>query len=154
MGNRPLDHAGSIASRRALPAVPSSIPAIRHELDRVLDSLQFPHERAADTRLALTEACTNAVQHAYADGAPAGEMIVTFRESSAALILSVADAGRGTAEPSPQPGLGVGLRVIHSLADTVTIENLRPGTEIRMTFQRRPSAKRRDSPTEATHPGG
>ncbi len=137
MVDRPLAETGSNASRHTLPAIPSSVPTIRHELDRVLGSLRFTPRRAADLKLAVTEACTNAVQHAYPDGSPPAEMVISFEASAEALIVSVLDAGRGIDGPSPQSGLGLGLPIIAALADTVTIEKLRPGTEIRMTFQRR-----------------
>lgn len=107
---------------------------IRHELDRVLDSLGIALEQAADIRLALTEACTNAVQHAYPDAH--GEMVITFEASAQTLIVSVADAGHGIDGPAGQPGLGVGLPLIDALADVVATSNLRPGTSVRMTFRR------------------
>ena len=136
MVDRPLVDTGSGADRHTFPAVPNSVPTIRHELDRVLDTLRITTARAADIRLALTEACTNAVQHAYPDRSPPGEIVIVFHVSPDALIVSVVDAGRGIDAPSPHPGLGAGLPVIQALADTVAIEHLRPGTRVRMTFRR------------------
>ena len=112
------------------------LDSVRHALDRVLDSLQITPPRATDIRLALTEACTNAVQHAYPDASGPGQMVITFDVSSEALIVSVLDAGGGIDGQSGQPGLGVGLPVIETVADAVTVENLRPGTRVRMTFHR------------------
>lgn len=135
MVDRPLGETGSSASRHTLPATPSSVPAIRHQLDRVLASLHTTPARAADIRLALTEACTNAAQHAYPDGS-SGEMVIVFAVSPEALVVSVVDTGNGIDGPSGQSGLGVGLPVIDAVADSVTITSLRPGTSIQMTFRR------------------
>jgi serine/threonine-protein kinase RsbW len=136
MVNRPLGETDPSVTRHTLPAIPTTVPMIRHELDRVLESLGIASERAADIRLALTEACTNVVKHAYPDGSQPGEMVITFEASAQALIVSVADTGRGIDGPSRQPGLGVGLPLIEVLADVVTTAHLRPGTSVRMTFRR------------------
>jgi serine/threonine-protein kinase RsbW len=136
MVERPLGEMSAGGARHTLPAIPSSVPIIRHELDRVLDQLNFPPKRAADIRLALTEACTNAVQHAYPDGSQPGHMVIAFDVSPEALSLSVRDSGRGIEAPSPHPGFGVGFQVIDALADSVTVTSLRPGTRVQMTFGR------------------
>jgi serine/threonine-protein kinase RsbW len=136
MADRPLGGTDSNPARHTLPATPDSIPTIRHQLDRVLDSLDIPPARGADIRLALTEACTNAVQHAYPRTSPPADMVVGFHVSPEALTVTVTDSGGGIDGPSPNPGLGVGLRLIKALADALTIEHLHPGTSVRMTFQR------------------
>lgn len=128
--------AGAGVPRHALPAVPSSVPTIRRELDRLLDTLEITAARAADIRLALTEACTNAVQHAYPSPHSHGTMLVTFEASPEALIVSVLDNGGGLDGSTRNPGLGLGLSVIEAVADAVAIEGRQPGTTVRMTFDR------------------
>ncbi len=158
MVDRPLGETDPSVSEHTLPAIPGSVPIIRHELERILEPLGITPEQGADMRLALTEACTNAVQHAYADGAPPGEMVVTFEASAEALIISVVDAGHGIHGPSPQPGLGVGLRLMQALADAVAIGDVRPGTGVRMTFrlwsrhQRRTRRRSGDPPLPLVFP--
>ena len=128
MADRPSGDTDSSPIRHTLPATPDSIPTIRHQLDRVLGSLDVTPARGADIRPALTEASTNAVQHAY--------MVIAFQVSPEALTVTVMDSGGGIDGPTPNPGLGVGLRVIKALADTLTIEHRQPGTSIRMTLHR------------------
>ena len=136
MADRPSGDTDSSPTRHTFPATPDSIPTIRHQLDRVLDSLDVTPARGADIRLALTEACTNAVQHAYPQTSHPGDMVIAFQVSAEALTVTVMDSGGGIDGPTPNPGLGVGLRVIKALADTLTIEHRQPGTSIRMTFHR------------------
>jgi anti-sigma regulatory factor (Ser/Thr protein kinase) len=122
-------------SRHQAAAVPASVPAMRRALDRVLAAEPITERRAADIRLALTEACTNVVQHAYPDDAP-GDVVVIFQSGHDALTVSVLDSGRGLAATPEHPGLGLGLTVIEALADSVAIADLQPGTGVRMTFER------------------
>ena len=44
---------------------------VRHVLGAFAEALQLPDPVIEDMRLAVTEACTNVVRHAYADGEPA-----------------------------------------------------------------------------------
>jgi anti-sigma regulatory factor (Ser/Thr protein kinase) len=108
---------------------------MREALDHVLESLHTSDQQATDIRLALTEACTNAVQHAYPDDAP-GDMVITFQRSPSALTVTVLDHGRGIDAPPRHAGLGLGLPVIDAAADSLAITNLQPGTSVRMTFSR------------------
>lgn len=86
--------------------------------------------------LAVSEAVTNAVLHAYA-GAPApGDVeLVARRLAGDGLEVLVCDEGLGMVPRSDSPGLGVGLAVLASVADRVMVEGRRGGgTRVRMTF--------------------
>jgi anti-sigma regulatory factor (Ser/Thr protein kinase) len=88
-----------------------------------------------DVALAITEAATNAVLHAYRDGA-AGPMRVVACAREDGLLVVVRDYGCGM-QPNPDsPGLGLGLSVIGAVAKEMNIE--RPdggGTRIRIHFR-------------------
>jgi len=91
--------------------------------------------RAADVALAVTEAVTNAVVHAYRDGAT-GQVRVVACPRADGLLVVVRDYGCGM-QPNPgSPGAGLGLAVIGALAGEMNIE--RPedggGTRIRIRF--------------------
>jgi serine/threonine-protein kinase RsbW/stage II sporulation protein AB (anti-sigma F factor) len=90
--------------------------------------------RAADVALAVTEAVTNAVVHAYRDGA-AGQVRVVACARDDGLLVVVRDYGCGM-QPNPtSPGAGLGLAVIGALAGEMNIE--RPdegGTRVRIRF--------------------
>jgi serine/threonine-protein kinase RsbW len=85
--------------------------------------------------LAVGEALSNAVLHAYADQAP-GEMIVEAWETDGDLVVLVCDEGRGMLPRVGSPGLGVGLSLIVRLADDVRIADRpdTPGTRVAMRF--------------------
>jgi serine/threonine-protein kinase RsbW len=88
-----------------------------------------------DVALAITEAATNAVLHAYRDGPP-GTMRVVACAREDGLVVVVRDYGCGM-QPNPDsPGLGLGLSVIGAVAHEMNIE--RPdegGTRIRIHFR-------------------
>jgi serine/threonine-protein kinase RsbW len=90
-------------------------------------------EIVADLKLALTEACTNAVRHAY-DG---GEGIVEIRYElhPDRLVVEVADDGEGfDLEPAPTTAGddelvegGLGIAIIRALADELEISGREQG---------------------------
>jgi anti-sigma regulatory factor (Ser/Thr protein kinase) len=59
---------------------------------------------------------------------------VTAVTTTAAFVVTVRDYGAGFRPGESSNGLGVGLQLIHSLADTVTITNSNPGLAVCMTF--------------------
>jgi serine/threonine-protein kinase RsbW len=90
-------------------------------------------ELVADLKLALTEACTNAVRHAY-DG---GDGIVEIRYElhPDRLVVEVADDGDGfDLEPAPAAAGddelvegGLGIAIIRALADELVISGREQG---------------------------
>jgi serine/threonine-protein kinase RsbW len=102
-----------------------------------LDGHALPDELASDVLLAVTEACTNVVQHAYRGASPSddGEIEVSAEYFRSELTIAVRDRGLGFAPRVDSPGLGLGLPVIAALTHNVEIRPLPPsGTEVVMTF--------------------
>jgi anti-sigma regulatory factor (Ser/Thr protein kinase) len=99
-----------------------------------------------DVDLAVTEAATNVVVHAYRDrpsGAAPGVLRVAARVEDLALHVNVADDGVGPSPRLDSPGLGLGLGIIARLADVLQIEQANPGTRVTMRFRlagRKPQA--------------
>ncbi len=120
------------AFQQIVAAEPPSLAIIRRELDRVLEEEPFSSSRIADVRLAVSEACANAVMHAYPEEEP-GEILVTAGVVSDALVVTVRDYGRGL--PARRPATGIGVTLIHALADAVDAVDAEPGVAVRMEFR-------------------
>jgi serine/threonine-protein kinase RsbW len=85
-------------------------------------------ETLADLKLAVTEACANAVRHAYPDGQ--GHVHVRMELEPGRLVIRVADRGRGLqgddVEAWDASGLreeGMGLSIIQAIVDELEIES-------------------------------
>jgi anti-sigma regulatory factor (Ser/Thr protein kinase) len=117
-----------------LPARAENVGVVRHVLGGIAEALHINDELLEDIRLAVSEACANAVVHAYSDTA-GGLIDVDVTTDPQSLLVSVRDHGTGMAPRTDSPGLGVGLPLIASLAESM--ELLTPpggGTEVRMRF--------------------
>jgi serine/threonine-protein kinase RsbW/stage II sporulation protein AB (anti-sigma F factor) len=86
--------------------------------------------------LAVSEAVTNAVVHAYSDAALLGDVeIFAQRHLDDGLEVVVSDYGHGLLPRPDSPGMGVGLPLLATLADHFEIERGDSGgTRVRMTF--------------------
>lgn len=117
-----------------IAAAAPGVPLVRHALRGLLSGLDVDDEVIADIALAVTEACTNAVVHAYRDGG--GTINVTASHAGGVLTVTVRDHGGGMLSPRVDtPGLGVGLPVIAAIAQSVEIGSPQDGgTEVRMRF--------------------
>jgi anti-sigma regulatory factor (Ser/Thr protein kinase) len=120
----------------SVPAEAENIPLVRHAVAGFLDGHDIGGDQASDMLLAVTEACTNVVQHAYRDGPVAdAEIEVCAEFDGSTVTITVRDQGGGFAPRVDSPGLGLGLPVIAALTTTVEIRPTPPsGTEVVMTF--------------------
>src|SRR4051812_35622506 len=116
-----------------LPARAENVAVVRHAFGGLGDALDVPDHALADVKLAVTEACTNVVVHAYPDSE--GVMAVSAGVANGALTVVVSDEGRGILPRPDSPGLGLGLPLIATLASSLELgTNDRDETEVRMTF--------------------
>jgi len=120
-----------------LPARAENVAVIRHVLGGVGDVLALHPEVLCDVKLAVSEACANAVVHAYAEGQP-GLLDVELSTSPEQLEIVVRDHGRGMMPRADSPGLGVGLPLMAGLSESLELTNRSDGgTEVRMCFATR-----------------
>ena len=115
-----------------LPAAPAFVATARHAASQFGDFHGADSERIA---LAVSEAVTNVVLHAY-PGEAIGPVQVTGWADDDAVHIAVRDFGVGL---NPDPGRregGWGLPVIESVADQVFIGSTEFGVEIVMRFDR------------------
>jgi serine/threonine-protein kinase RsbW len=121
--------------RLTLPARPENVAVVRHVLGALAEALRLPDPVIDDMRLAVTEACTNVVRHAY-EGED-GTIDVVVRPKGEELEVIVADAGRGIGPSPDTAGPGLGLPLIAALADHLEIERRRgDGSRLIMRFLR------------------
>jgi anti-sigma regulatory factor (Ser/Thr protein kinase) len=79
-----------------------------------------------DITIAVQEACTNAVEHAYGPGQATFELEATYAEGS--VRIAVRDAGRWRAPRGTNRGRG--LPIMQRLMDVVDIHQTDEGTEV------------------------
>ena len=116
-----------------LPARAENVAVVRHAFGGLGDVLEVPDQTLSDIKLAVTEACTNVVVHAYPDGE--GPLAVRARVDERTLTVVVADDGRGISPRPDSPGLGLGLPLIATLAESLELgTGPTDQTEVRMTF--------------------
>jgi anti-sigma regulatory factor (Ser/Thr protein kinase) len=118
----------------SLPARAHNIALVRHAFGALGEALAVDEQLLSDIRLAVTEACSNVVVHAYA-GRPAGPLDVLATVLEDELTVIVRDEGPGIGPHPGSPGLGLGLPLIASLAESVQLgRDERERTEVCMTF--------------------
>jgi anti-sigma regulatory factor (Ser/Thr protein kinase) len=115
-----------------LPAQPSSVAQLRRAVVDFATELGF--EDTGPIALAVSEAATNAVIHAYRDGEP-GDIRVVACEEADRLVVVVRDYGQGMMPRADSPGLGLGLPMISPMVSDLQIEAADgAGTLLRMHF--------------------
>src|ERR1700712_3024825 len=119
---------------RKLPARAENVAVVRHAFGGFAEALSVDEQTLADIKLAITEACTNVVIHAYEDdedGALEGDASIDDRR----LTVVIRDEGRGIVPRPDSPGLGLGLPLIATLAESLELGKADDDrTEVSMTF--------------------
>ena len=125
--------------RLTIPAKPEYITLGRLALTAIAGVRPVSDEALHDLKLALTEACTNSVKHAY-DENGVGSVDIVYELLADRLAVEVGDAGSGF-DPSSGQGNGddeleeggLGIAIIRALTDEVEI-GVREGGGSRLRF--------------------
>jgi serine/threonine-protein kinase RsbW len=119
--------------RLHMPADEDVLPLVRQALRSLGETVDADLEALEDAELALTEACANAVEHAY--GAEGGEIEVTLLPGEASLRIEVVDQGVGIPEDirAGSGRTGYGIPMIESIATSFEFVAA-SGTDLRMEF--------------------
>jgi serine/threonine-protein kinase RsbW len=124
--------------RLTLPARPENVAVIRHVLGAFAEALQLPADLVEDMRLAVTEACTNVVRHAYDDDerGSANVMRVDLLPSEDGMQVIVEDRGRGLGPSPDASGPGLGLPLIAALTSALEVSHGADdrGSRVAMSF--------------------
>ena len=117
----------------------SAEPVIVGEVRRGVADFARAHGASEDAvhnvSLAVSEATTNAVMHAFV-GVPPGRVSVIAEPGEGCVLVRVVDDGRGMTPRADSPGLGLGLTMMASMATRCDIREgpSGRGTEVRMVF--------------------
>jgi len=132
---RPTDHPESRQYEQCLPASPENVARLRHGVTRFARDAGASERLRRKVALAVSEACTNAVVHAYRRG-PAGSVAVRAARRGGCLWVEVADEGDGVRPRSESPGVGLGTPLMAILADRLEISDNPEGhgTVVRLMF--------------------
>ena len=129
-----------------MPAKPDYVGMMRLAISGIASRMEFTIEKIEDLKIAISEACTNAVQYAY-DNKKDKIVLISCAVHSDKLEITVKDTGKGFSieekkKPSSNsltdsPSLGLGITFIKSLMDEAEFKS-EPGegTEVRMVKYR------------------
>jgi serine/threonine-protein kinase RsbW len=121
----------------SVPAEAESVSLVRQAVTGIADLLGMSPETRDDLRIAVTEAATNVVVHAYPDRT--GLIRVEIWPEAAMLVVHVIDHGSGIVPRVERvaPGLGLGLQLIAALSDemSITANEDGSGTQVGMSFR-------------------
>src|ERR1700742_1413752 len=119
-----------------LPARPEDAALNRHVLGAFAEALRLDDDLVEDLRLAVTEACTNVVRHAYPPD-QTGPVEISIQPLEEHVSVIVSDHGRGIGTSSDTTGPGLGLPLIAAIADVVELQPVPGGgSRVAMTFTR------------------
>jgi len=109
--------------RLALPAQASNIAVVRRALEAIAEELALPRGLIEDMRLAVSEACTNVVRHAYTEdeALDASAMRVAMLPETDGMQVIVEDRGRGLGTSPDARGPGLGLPLIAALTSELEV---------------------------------
>jgi serine/threonine-protein kinase RsbW len=125
------------AVRLIIPAKPEYITLGRLALTGLSRLRPLTDETLADLKLALTEACSNSVRHAYPEAE--GLVEILFELHPDRLVIEVADAGGGfdptvDREDDPFSEGGLGIAIIRAVSDELEIDAGPTGRGSRLRF--------------------
>jgi serine/threonine-protein kinase RsbW len=123
--------------RLTIPAKAEYITLCRLALAGISQLRDISDETLHDLKLALTEACTNSVRHAYEAGSE-GSVQIVYEIGDEDISIEVIDEGEGfvldeASETDHLSESGLGIAIIRSLADELEIEP-REGRGSRLRF--------------------
>ena len=132
-------HETGSAVRLTIPAKPEYITLGRLALTGIANLRPVSDEALSDLKLALTEACTNSVRHAYGNG-KAGVVEILYELEPDRLVVEVADSGTGfskaerSADEEELAEGGLGIAIIRAVADELEIGERADGGGSRLRF--------------------
>jgi serine/threonine-protein kinase RsbW len=131
----------AVRVRLTIPARAEYITLCRLALTGIARLRELSDELVADLKLALTEATSNSVRHAYGDEA-VGVVEISYELFSDRLVIEVTDEGEGfdlakaEGHPDELSEGGLGIAIIRAIADEVEIGAQPGGKGSRLRFEK------------------
>jgi serine/threonine-protein kinase RsbW len=122
----------TVSFEATFPATPSGVRDMRRDVAAFAGRVGMHDAGVGDIKLAVSEAATNAVVHAYRQSE--GRLQVRAHVDGAELIVIVRDTGSGLAPRPDSPGLGLGMPLMASVTSSFRIVSQGAGTEVHMAF--------------------
>jgi serine/threonine-protein kinase RsbW len=138
---RPSQNGDGTVVRLRIPARAEYITLCRLALTGIARLRSLSDELVADLKLALTEAASNSVRHAYGDE-DVGVVEISYELLPDRLVIEVSDDGEGFDPARPadvHDGLsegGLGIAIIRAIADEVEIGTQPGGRGSRLRFEK------------------
>jgi serine/threonine-protein kinase RsbW len=132
----------AVTVRLTIPARAEYITLCRLALTGIGRLRELSDELLADLKLALTEAASNSVRHAYGENRGVGVVEISYELFPDRLVIEVTDEGEGfdPAEAAGSPGElsegGLGIAIIRAIADEVEIGAQPGGKGSRLRFEK------------------
>ena len=114
-----------------MKALPESLALIRRELTDWLRIGNLTAAKVSDIVLAVAEAATNAIEHAYRN-MPAGRVSVDVRAAGRDVVITIRDRGSWQTPARDSGRRGRGIKLIRALTDEAEISSDESGTVVTM----------------------
>jgi len=124
-----------------IPARPEFVSVARLAVSAIASRMEFKYDEIEDIKLAVGEACNNAIQHTLDESRPREEVVICCWPAADELIIEVRDQGKGfdpdsvrkVANEETLSERGLGLLLIEALMDEVEFQSSPDsGTQVRM----------------------
>jgi anti-sigma regulatory factor (Ser/Thr protein kinase) len=115
---------------RSWPARPRHLAALRVEVRRWLAPLALPGDAEIDLLLAVNEAASNCVEHAYTPATVDDTVELTFWTEPRSVCVEIVDHGAWRAPCGQPTGRGRGIEIMQRLIPVVLIHYDRRGTRV------------------------
>jgi PAS domain S-box-containing protein len=115
-------------------ATANQLADIRHRLTTWLRAGGVPDPLVSDIVLAVNEACTNSVEHAYRGYDP-GKILAEAEIENSEVRARVVDSGSWKTPAADRSTGGRGLPLIRAVSDRVELDCTPAGTTVEMSFQ-------------------
>lgn len=114
------------------PASSEFISTIRLAMSGIATNCNLDIDEIEDIKIAISEACNNAIQHAYSTESINPRLKITINCDKKVFKISISDQGKGfdtstiqsqNAQDNEKLGLGLGITFMKTLMDDVKLES-------------------------------